>query len=177
MATCDLWAGAWSCKSRTQRVSFPCLLQFPGVAASIRLHNMHHLSCDLAQDNHWLSQKDWGHHLPWWMIPLKFLRRGWARVLPLFVLHFWLWVKVNPCLILDYNLLDKIAGIIFIARPSRYLEISSWVLFWSSVNIRSTHPAQTFDIPRRCWLGLIVLSQNLCPLRYLCFTGLASYHT
>ena len=27
------------------------LLRFPGVAASIRLHYMHRLSCDLAQDN------------------------------------------------------------------------------------------------------------------------------
>ena len=26
-------------------------LRFPGVAASIRLHDMHCLSCDLAQDN------------------------------------------------------------------------------------------------------------------------------
>ena len=26
-------------------------LQFPGVAASFRLHNMHHLLWDLAQDN------------------------------------------------------------------------------------------------------------------------------
>ena len=39
MATCDLWAGALFCKSRTPRVSFPRL--FLGIAASVCLHNMH----------------------------------------------------------------------------------------------------------------------------------------
>ena len=52
--------------------------------------------------------KDWGHQLSCWINLLKFLRRGIARVFPLFALHFWLWVEVvNPCLILDYNSLEK----------------------------------------------------------------------
>ena len=34
-------------------------LRFPGVAASIRLHNMHELSCDLAHDNQSVSPLDY----------------------------------------------------------------------------------------------------------------------
>ena len=43
IATCDVWAAVSSCKSRTPRVSFHHLyfLWFPGIAASIHLHNMH----------------------------------------------------------------------------------------------------------------------------------------
>ena len=34
-----------------ESVFLTSILRFPGVAASIRLHNMHCLSCDLAEDN------------------------------------------------------------------------------------------------------------------------------
>ena len=91
------------------------------------LNNMHSLSCDLAHDHPLTIPKVWGHYLPCWMNTLKFLRRGWVRVHPLFALPFWLWVKVvNPCLILEYNSLDKIARIIFIAKQEipRYIEPS-----------------------------------------------------
>ena len=86
--------------------------------------------------------KDWGHHLPCWMNPLKFLRRGWARVLPLFALYFWLWVKVvNPCLILGYNSLDRFAVIIFIARQEipKNIEPSPFLI----IGQHSGHPS--------CW--------------------------
>ena len=48
MATCDVWEGVLSCKSR---VFLAVFLPFSSVAASIRLHNMHCLLCELAQDN------------------------------------------------------------------------------------------------------------------------------
>ena len=47
--------------------------------------------------------KDWGYHLPCRMNPLTFLKRGWARVLSLFVLHF------------------------FTLDQSRWTHVSSWV--------------------------------------------------
>ena len=65
-------------------------------------------------------------------------------VLLLFALHFWLWVKVvYPCNILGNNSLDKIAGIIFIARqeiprniePSRFLIIGQHSLHSSLQNL------------------------------------------
>ena len=53
---CNLWC-ALSCKSTTLRVSCPCL--FPGIAASIHLHNMNFLSCNLIQDNQSWSALDY----------------------------------------------------------------------------------------------------------------------
>ena len=105
--------------------------------------------CDHVQINHdqpLTIPKDWGGHLPCLMNPLKFLRRGWARVLPLFALHIWLWVKaVNPCLNLGYNSLDKTVGIIFIARQKipRNIKPSPFLF-----NISSIHPAKTFVKPK-----------------------------
>ena len=75
--------------------------------------------------------------------------RGRASMLPLFALHFWLWVKVvNPCLILSCNSFDKLTGIIFIVRQEIPRNIKRWVLFWSSVNIHGAHLAETFGIPK-----------------------------
>ena len=50
--TCDVWAG--HCPARVEHsksVLLSSFLRLSGVAASIRLHYMHRLSCDLAQDN------------------------------------------------------------------------------------------------------------------------------
>ena len=69
-------------------------------------------------------------------------------MLPLFVLHFLLWVKmVNPCHILGYNLLDKIASIIFIERQEMPRNVEPF-LCCSLVNIHGTHLAETFDISK-----------------------------
>ena len=60
--------------------------QSPDTATSVLLHNMHHLSCDLPQDNHpWLlpDYPKRGHHPPCWRNSLKLLRREWARMLTL----------------------------------------------------------------------------------------------
>ena len=69
-------------------------------------------------------------------------------MLPLFALHFCLLVKVvNPCLILGYNSLDKIAGIIFIVRQviPRNIEPIPFLIIGQHLR----HPfAQTFDIPK-----------------------------
>ena len=83
------------------------------------------------------------------MNPLKVLRKGWTRVLSMFCYAFdsglkW-WAHILSWV--TYNSLDKIAGIIYIASR-KYLEILSWVIFWSSVNNRSTHLAEVFDIPK-----------------------------
>ena len=56
-ATCDVWAGVLSCKSRTPRVNFPLL--FLTISwrsrSSVLLHDMHRLSYNLTQDNQtWL---------------------------------------------------------------------------------------------------------------------------
>ena len=53
---------------------------------------------------------------------------------------------VNTRLILGYNSLDKIAGVIFIARQEipRNIELSPFLI----VNISGTHLAETFDIPK-----------------------------
>ena len=54
---------------------------------------------------------------------------------------------VNPCFILGYKVLDKITGIIFIAKHEipRNIEPSP---FLSLFNIRRTHLVETFDIPK-----------------------------
>ena len=134
---------------------------------------MHCLSCHLAQDNHdhpLTIQKDWGGHLPCWMNPLKFLRRGWARVLQLFSLHFWLWVKeVNPCLILGYNWLYKIAWIIFIVRqeiPRNIEPPESFSDHWSTFTVPILPKLLAY---LRCRLGLIY-----CPQTYAHFASFAS---
>ena len=92
IATCDVWAGALSCKSRTPRVNFPLLF----------LHNLltqpPHFFCIICtvyratflkiinHDYSLIIPKDRGHHLPCWRNSLKFLKEGWARVLPLHAL-------------------------------------------------------------------------------------------
>ena len=83
---------------------------------------------------------------------------------------------VNPCLILGFNSLDKIAGIIFIGRQEipRNIEPSPFLTIG--------HHSQASILPKpltylRCRLGLIVLPKNLCPFRKLCLAGLVSYHT
>ena len=46
------------CPARAEHcdtVFFVSFMQFPGVATSIHLHNMHRLTCDLAQDNRLLT--------------------------------------------------------------------------------------------------------------------------
>ena len=54
-------------------------LWFPGVAALIRLHNMHVYCATLlkiiSHDHTLTIPKDWGHYLPCWMKPLTFDRR------------------------------------------------------------------------------------------------------
>ena len=48
MATCDVYAT--HCPARAERLEsifLSSVLQFPSANASILLHNMHHLSCDL----------------------------------------------------------------------------------------------------------------------------------
>ena len=52
MATFDVWVGRCPAKAEHGKsVSLASFLRFPGVAVSIRLHNMYRLSCELAQDN------------------------------------------------------------------------------------------------------------------------------
>ena len=55
MATCDMWAGPEGhCPARAEHcesVFLASFLRLPGIAASIPLHYMHCLLCDLAQDN------------------------------------------------------------------------------------------------------------------------------
>ena len=49
---CDVCAGAFSSRAEHhESVFLASFMYFPGVAASICLHNMHRLSCDFAQDN------------------------------------------------------------------------------------------------------------------------------
>jgi hypothetical protein len=54
------------------------------------VYSTYRLCYDLAQDNQsWLCPdypRQLSHHLPCWWHPLEFLRRGWARVLPLHAL-------------------------------------------------------------------------------------------
>ena len=131
------------------------VLRFIGIATSIHVHNMYTIYCAallkiINYDQPLNIPKDWGCHLPCWMNRPKFLRRGWDRVFPLFVLHFWLWVKdVIPCLILGYYSLDKTPGIIFIARQEipRNIEPSPFLI----INQHSRHPTcqniwQTEDV-------------------------------
>ena len=52
MANYDVWAGHCPARAEHSESVFPTsFLQFHDVAASICLHKMHRLSCDLAQDN------------------------------------------------------------------------------------------------------------------------------
>ena len=52
MATCDMWAGHCPARAEHRELVFlASFLGFPGVASSVRLYNMHLLSCNLAQDN------------------------------------------------------------------------------------------------------------------------------
>ena len=114
------------------------------------------------RDHPMTIQKAWGHHFPCWINPLTFHRREWARVLPLFALQFWLWVKVvNTCLILGYNSFNKIAGIILIVRQEipRNIELSP---HWSTFATPILPKPSTY---LECQLELIILSQN------------SSYHT
>ena len=80
------------------------------------------------------------------MNPLKFLRRGEPGCFQCLLCIFD-WVKVvNACLILGYNWLDKIAGMIFIARQelSRNIEPSPFLI----IGQHSLHPfCQNLDIP------------------------------
>ena len=46
-------------REQQESVFLACIVQFPGVATSIRLHYMHRLSCDLAKDNHSWSPLDY----------------------------------------------------------------------------------------------------------------------
>ena len=132
MATCDVWAGALSCTSQfSSPLSCDFLAQTPQFACIICTIYRSTLFKIINHDHPLTIPKDWGLHLPCSMNPLKFLRRGWAKVLPLLALHFWLWVKVvNPYLIMGYNSLDKIARIIFIARQEipRNIERSPFLI-------------------------------------------------
>ena len=90
-------------KQSWQSVFLAFFLRFRGVAASICPLICTFYRATLLKiinhDNTLTIPKDWGHHRPCWMNPLRFFRRGWERVFPLFALQFWLWVKVvNPCL-------------------------------------------------------------------------------
>ena len=87
-------------------------------------------------------------------------------MLPLHALHFRLWVKVmNPCLILDYNSVDKITGSIFILRqqiprniePRSFLVISQHSRFLSCRDLGHTQ-----DICKNCLH---------CPKTYAHFAG------
>ena len=78
---------------------------------------------------------------------------------------------MNQCLILGYNSPDKITWIIFIVRqeiPKKY-RAESFSDHWSTFLTPILPKPLTY---LRCRLGLIVLPQNLCQLRKLCFAGL-----
>ena len=55
---------------------------------------------------------------------------------------------MDPSLILGHNSVHKFLRVIPHSEEKRYLEISSLLLFWSSVNILGTHLAETLDIPK-----------------------------
>ena len=121
-------------QNTASQFSSPLSCDFP-----IRLHNMHCLSCNLAQDNQSWSPLDYPKRLRSEWTLLNFLGEGrqWGR---------------------------------------RYLDMSSRVLFWSSVNIRDTHLLETFDIPKRS-VRIESSVPKLRPIVLVSFAGLAFYHT
>ena len=113
MVTCDVLAGALFCLFLA--ISWRRRLNSPGILCTVYRATL----LKIINHDHLLTiPKDLGHHLPYRMNPLKFLRRGEPGCLHCLLCIFDSdMVKVvNPCLILGYNSLDKIARIIFIAR-------------------------------------------------------------
>ena len=150
MATFDVWAGELYCKIRPPLVSFPRF--FLAINWCRRLNSPAKyapFTCNLAQDiqswppidypKRFTSPAEWD--------LLNFLGGGEPGCFRCLLCIFDSGSMVNPCLILGYNSLDKIARIVFIG-DRRYLEISSRVFFWSTVNINVTHLAETSDIPK-----------------------------
>ena len=100
----------------------------------------------------WLSQKTEASllkNLPCWKT-LKFLRRVWARVLPLHTVHFGLRIKVmDPSLILGHNLMHKFLRIIFIERQEVLRNIKSALLIFGQHSRYqcSWYLGHPYDIP------------------------------
>ena len=147
--------GQGRCPARAERresVFLASFLWFPGVAAfACIICTIYHATLlKIINHDHPLNiqKKDWGHHLPCWMNALKFLRRGWASVLPLLVLHFWLGSKWWTHVLSWVTARSIKSPGSSSSRDRRYLETSSWVLFLSLVNIGGTHIVKTFDIPK-----------------------------
>ena len=106
----NLWQVARGVVLQEQNIaSFPRLF----LAISWRSHLNSHAQYDYApfivrpcsslinnHDHPLTIPKDWGHHLPCWMNPLKFLRNGVSQGASMLALHFWFRFKVvNQCLL------------------------------------------------------------------------------
>ena len=78
--------------------------------------------------------KDRSHHHPHWRNSLKFLRKGWAWVLPLHALLFRFRIKVmDPSLFQGHSLVHKIIRVNLIVSQEIPRNIKP-ALFWCSVN-------------------------------------------
>ena len=84
---------------------------------------------------------------------------------------FWLWVKVvNPCLILGYNLPDKIAGIFFIVRQEipRNIELIPFLIIGQHLRHKS---CRNFNIPKM-YVRIDCTALKLMPTSLAMFAGL-----
>ena len=138
MATCDVWASALSCKSRTPRINFPLLfltMSWRSRLSSFCIICTVYRATFLKIINHDYSliiPKDRGHHLPCWRNSLKFLRRGepgcFHRMLCFLDSGSKWWTQD---LILGHNSFHKFRRVVLIARQEipRNIEPASLLIF------------------------------------------------